>query len=83
MHNQVPTWSREFDAWVAEALARGDVDTLADYSRAPGMPYAHPTVEHYTPLFITLGAAADPTAPPLTVIDDFQMGFAKRSLQVA
>ena len=28
--------------------------------RAPGMPYAHPTVEHFTPLFVTLGAATDP-----------------------
>ena len=26
------------------------------------MPYAHPTVEHYTPLFVTLGAATDPEA---------------------
>ena len=33
-----------------------DVDALANYrSEAPGMPYSHPTVEHYTPLFVTLG----------------------------
>ena len=51
----------DFDAWAGEALARGDVDALASYrSQAPGMPYAHPTVEHYTPLFVTLGAATDP-----------------------
>src|SRR3954454_21895611 len=81
-YNAVPGWSSEFDAWVAQALARGDLDTLADFRRAPGMPYAHPTVEHYPPLFVTLGAATDPTAPPTTVIDDFQIGFAKRSLQV-
>jgi 4,5-DOPA dioxygenase extradiol len=81
--NQVPGWSADFDAWAAEALAAGAVDTLADFGRAPGMPYAHPTVEHYTPLFVTLGAAKDPTAPPTTVIDDFQMGLAKRSFQVA
>src|SRR3954469_3491280 len=80
--NVVPAWSSEFDAWAAEALARGDLDTLADFRRAPGMPWAHPTVEHFTPLFVTLGAATDPTAPPTTVIDDFQIGFAKRSLQV-
>ena len=56
----MPGWSRDFDAWAAEALARGDVDTLADFRAArPGMPYAHPTVEHYTPLFVTLGAARD------------------------
>ena len=56
-----PGWSSDFDAWAGEALARGDVDELAAYrSKAPGMPYAHPTVEHYTPLFVTLGAATDP-----------------------
>ena len=27
------------------------------------MPYAHPTVEHFIPLFVTLGAATDPEAP--------------------
>ena len=79
-----PGWSSEFDAWAGEALARGDVDTLADYrSKAPGMPYAHPTVEHYTPLFVTLGAASDPEEPGEQVIDGFWMGLSKRSLQVA
>src|SRR5690349_1340192 len=53
-----PGWSRDFDDWAADALARGDVDTLAAYaSKAPGMPYAHPTADHYIPLFVTLGAA--------------------------
>ena len=79
--NQVPGWSAEFDAWVADAIARGDFDTLAGYDRAPGMPYAHPTVEHFTPLFIAIGAASDAGAAPVTVIDDFQFGFAKRSVQ--
>jgi 4,5-DOPA dioxygenase extradiol len=79
-----PGWSRDFDAWAAEALARGDIDELASYrSKAPGMPYAHPTVEHYTPLFITLGAASDPETPGDQLIDGFWMGLAKRSLQVA
>lgn len=83
VENQIPGWSAEFDAWVADALARGDLETLAAYDRAPGMPYAHPTVEHFTPLFIALGAATDPEAAPRTVIDDFQFGFAKRSVEFA
>jgi 4,5-DOPA dioxygenase extradiol len=78
---QVPAWSSDFDAWVADALARGDVDQLAGYRRAPGMPYAHPTPDHYTPLFIALGAAADPQAPVRTTIDGYMMGFSKRSFQ--
>src|SRR5919112_640148 len=81
---EAPGWSRDFDAWAGEALARGDVDTLASYrTQAPGMPFAHPTVEHYTPLFITLGAASDPETPGDQLIDGFWMGLAKRSLQVA
>ena len=61
---EAPGWSTDFDAWAGEAMARGDVDALASYQRqAPGMPYAHPTVEHYTPLFVTLGAATDPEEP--------------------
>jgi 4,5-DOPA dioxygenase extradiol len=81
---RVPGWSVEFDTWAKEALARGDVDELAAFrSRAPGMPYAHPTVEHFTPLFVTLGAATDPTAPPETAIDGYAIGLAKRSFQAA
>jgi 4,5-DOPA dioxygenase extradiol len=82
--DQVPGWSAEFDAWVADALARGDVDELEHFrTRAPGLPYAHPTVEHFTPLFVTLGAATDPTAGVTTAIDGFAMGLAKRSFSAA
>jgi len=78
----VPGWSSDFDAWAAEALARGDVDELAAFRRrAPGMPFAHPTVEHFTPMFVTLGAATDPTGPVTTPIDGFWIGLAKRSFQ--
>jgi 4,5-DOPA dioxygenase extradiol len=80
----VPGWSADFDAWAADALTRGDVEELARFRlRAPGLRYAHPTVEHFTPLFVTLGAATDPTAPVTTAIDGFVMGLAKRSFQVA
>lgn len=79
----VPGWSSDFDLWAAEALARGDVETLAGFRKAPGMPYAHPTADHFLPLFVTLGAASDPTAPVETVIDGYWMGFAKRSFQVS
>jgi 4,5-DOPA dioxygenase extradiol len=65
-------------------LARGAVDELADFrSRAPGMPYAHPTIEHFAPMFLTLGAAADPEQMPDQPIDGFWMGLSKRSFQVA
>jgi 4,5-DOPA dioxygenase extradiol len=79
-----PGWSREFDAWAAETLARGAVDELADFrSRAPGMPWAHPTIEHFAPMFLTLGASGNPEHPADQPIDGFWMGLAKRSFQVA
>jgi 4,5-DOPA dioxygenase extradiol len=83
-HHPVPGWSADFDLWAKDALARGDLDELAGFrTRAPGMPYAHPTVEHFTPLFVTLGAATDPTAAPTTAIDGYAIGLAKRSVQAA
>jgi 4,5-DOPA dioxygenase extradiol len=79
-----PGWSAEFDAWAAETLARGAVDELADFrSRAPGMPWAHPTIEHFAPMFLTLGASEDPERAPDQPIDGFWMGLAKRSFQVS
>ena len=84
LENQVPGWSADFDAWAADALARGDVAELARFrTAAPGMPYAHPTVEHFTPLFVTLGAATDPTAPVVTTLDGYGVGLSRRSFQAA
>ena len=84
LRGEVPSWSREFDDWAADALARGDVDQLAAYAaKAPGLPYAHPTVEHFTPLFITLGASADPDQLAETTITGYMMGLSKRSFQAA
>lgn len=80
---EAPGWSQDFDLWAADALARGDVAELASYAtNAPGMPYAHPTVEHYTPLFVTLGAALDPESPSRQIIDGYWMGLSKRSILV-
>ena len=78
-----PGWSRDFDAWAADALARGDIDELARFRDAPGMPYAHPTVEHFIPLFVTLGAATNPEAAPETTVTGSFYGLSKRSIQVA
>ncbi|MCH7232824.1 dioxygenase [Glycomyces sp. L485] len=80
---RVPGWSSDFDRWAAESLARGDIDALARYrSQAPGLPYAHPTVDHYIPLFVTYGAATEAEQPAETVIDGFWFGLAKRSFQL-
>jgi 4,5-DOPA dioxygenase extradiol len=46
------------------------------------MPYAHPTVEHFTPLFVTLGAATDMESAVAEKIDGYWMGLSKRSFEV-
>jgi 4,5-DOPA dioxygenase extradiol len=76
-----PGWSAEFDHWAAAALDRGDVDALAAFRGAPAVRYAHPTTEHYAPLFVALGAAEAPA--PVTTITGYWLGLAKRSVQVA
>ena len=76
-----PGWSAEFDHWAAVALDGGDVDALAGFRGAPAVRYAHPTTEHYAPLFVALGAAEAPA--PVTTITGYWLGLAKRSIQVA
>ena len=79
-----PNWSVEFDLWAKEVLDRGAIDELMNYKAlAPGLPYAHPTVEHFAPIFITLGASSLPDTAPTTAIDGYWMGLSKRSFQVA
>lgn len=47
------------------------------------MPYAHPTVEHVIPTFLTLGPATDPSHAPVTTIDGWMYGLSRRSFQAA
>lgn len=80
--DEAPGWSREFDAWGAEALARADVDALLDFGRrAPASRIAHPRSDHFAPLFVALGAGEDSLGSQRTVIDGFWAGLAKRSVQ--
>ena len=77
-----PQWSIDFDQWATEALDHGDVDALFDFrTKAPGMPFAHPTVEHLAPLFVTLGAAAKPDQAPDYAIEGYFYGLSKRSFE--
>lgn len=79
-----PGFSVEFDEWVAEGLRKGNVDDLFDFrQKAPGARYAHPTVDHFVPLFVTLGASSDAGAAPDFAIDGYWYGLSKRSFQVA
>ena len=51
-------YAREFQAWVKQKIDDHDLDALADYrSLTPHGVRAHPTDEHFLPLFVALGAA--------------------------
>lgn len=79
-----PSWSLEFDDWGGQALRDRDVDQLLDFrNRAPAGVIAHPSTEHFAPLFVTLGAAdaAGDLDQQHTPIEGFWNGLAKRSVQ--
>jgi 4,5-DOPA dioxygenase extradiol len=76
-----PAWSAEFDQWAAEALARGDIDGLSAFREMPAARYAHPTTDHFVPLFVTVGAGGD-AAAAVTPITGYYLGLSKRSIQI-
>ena len=57
-------YAAEFAEWVRERLEARELDTLADYrSSSPHGVRAHPTDEHFLPLFVALGAAKETYKP--------------------
>ena len=67
-------YAREFQAWVLDKLKEKDVASLVDYrSRSPHGVRAHPTDEHFLPLFFALGAASE-KAKPERVYDAIDSG---------
>jgi 4,5-DOPA dioxygenase extradiol len=51
-------YALEFQEWVYQAINANDIDALLDYRHlAPQAVRAHPTDEHFLPLFVALGAA--------------------------
>ncbi|WP_153110943.1 DODA-type extradiol aromatic ring-opening family dioxygenase [Propionivibrio limicola] len=55
---QPSTASRAFRDWVHARLMRNEAESLFDWEQeAPGAKAAHPTPEHFLPLFVALGAA--------------------------
>lgn len=62
-HVSDPEYAQQFADWIADAVARHDIDALVNYrQRAPYAGRAHPTEEHYLPLLVALGAGADDEA---------------------
>jgi 4,5-DOPA dioxygenase extradiol len=81
----IPAWARDFDAWVADALARFDIDALLDFqTRGPGAREALPTWEHYAPLLVAAGAVGATTPAVSFPITGWWIdsAFTKRSVQL-
>ncbi|HHX7105988.1 MULTISPECIES: dioxygenase family protein [Pseudomonas] len=57
-HGPASDYVTRFADWTADALRKGDLQTLLDYRQnAPEAERAHPSDEHFLPLFVALGAA--------------------------
>jgi 4,5-DOPA dioxygenase extradiol len=83
-HSPPPAWSSEFDDWLDRTLDAGDLDALMDFeTKAPAAGFAHPRTEHFAPILVALGAAANDSLDVETAIDGFWYGLSKRSVQMA
>jgi 4,5-DOPA dioxygenase extradiol len=73
-HGEPVPYAREFQQWVKQKLEDRDVESLIEYrSRSPHGARAHPTDEHFLPLFFALGAAPE-KAQPERVYDAIDTG---------
>ena len=67
-------YAREFQEWVKEKLENKELDELIEYrTRSPHGARAHPTDEHFLPLFFALGASGE-KAKPERVYDAIDSG---------
>jgi 4,5-DOPA dioxygenase extradiol len=74
-----PTWAAEFDAWVAERIMAQDLDALVDFmARAPAPLLAHPNPDHYLPLLVVAGLAAQRSMAPRFELEGFEYGSISR-----
>lgn len=79
------SWARDFDAWVAERLlARDDAALVEARVRGPLFARNHPSAEHWLPLLVTLGAAADVPGEPSFPVLGWEYGnLSRRSVELA
>jgi 4,5-DOPA dioxygenase extradiol len=69
-----PEWAKQFDDWLGDALEHGRIEDLLDWQiKAPNARRAHPSPEHFLPLFVALGAAGE-GAKAERVHSGFSMG---------
>ena len=67
-------YAQAFAAWLHDRLMAHDVDALVAWRElAPEAARAHPSEEHFLPLFVALGAAPD-SASVERFVDGFEAG---------
>ncbi len=67
-------WAHAFDRWATEKIQSGDHTSLINFwKEAPNASLAHPTIEHFAPLFVAMGAAGEESQPSFPV-DMFRYG---------
>jgi len=67
-------YAQAFASWLRSRLIAHDIDALVAYrGLAPDAARAHPTEEHFLPLFVALGAASD-KAKIERVVEGFEAG---------
>lgn len=66
-------WAADFDAWAAERLLTGDHGAFLRWrEEAPEPRAAHPSTEHWDPIFPSMGAAGN--AKPRWIYEGWEMG---------
>ena len=73
-------WAAEFESWAMHALSDRDFGALCDFrENAPHANKAHPTWEHFAPLFFVAGAASAWDEE----VQELYKGWAYRNLSMA
>ncbi|WP_428026514.1 DODA-type extradiol aromatic ring-opening family dioxygenase [Arcobacter sp.] len=55
---KIKPYAKIFKDWVVEKIENADVDSLINYKKeAPYLSLNHPSLEHFLPLFVSLGAS--------------------------
>jgi 4,5-DOPA dioxygenase extradiol len=54
----IKPYAKEFRDWIVDKVEKGDVNSLIEYrKKAPYLVQNHPSLEHFLPLFVSLGAS--------------------------
>jgi 4,5-DOPA dioxygenase extradiol len=74
-----PAWAVNFEGWLRELLASNAFDDIVAFrEKAPDLDLAHPTDDHFVPLLVALGAAAEGPSPVTFPITGFEFGSLSR-----